>query len=240
VKVGTKSLLFGVHQILIHPWFVAYAWWLLYGIPLDPRYWVAFTVHDLGYWGKPNMDGPEGENHVLLGSRIMYWLFDWTRPWSRKNPKAGENGFGKKSDYLYWSSLVLYHSRFHAKREFKHYSKLCVADKLSFCLTPRCLYLTLANWSGEIHEYMERVRDKYAKENKFARNQKEWHAGVCKFIREWVSAHREGRPDEWTLSSGDFKRASVSEPLAEVQAECNRRPFTDQARAENGSDSRHL
>ena len=66
MNVGTRSLLFGVHQFAIHPWFVAAAWWRLYGFPFDPRLWVAFFVHDLGYWGKPNMDGAEGD---LAGGR---------------------------------------------------------------------------------------------------------------------------------------------------------------------------
>jgi hypothetical protein len=76
MQVGTRSVLFGVHQFLIHPLFVALAWWKLYGFPWDPRLWVAFFVHDLGYVGKPNLDGPEGERHVELGARIMHWLFD--------------------------------------------------------------------------------------------------------------------------------------------------------------------
>ena len=67
MKVGTKSVLFGAHQFLIHPPFVALAWWKLYGFPFDPRLWVAFYVHDIGYLGKPNMDGSEGESHVELG-----------------------------------------------------------------------------------------------------------------------------------------------------------------------------
>ena len=76
MKIGTKSILFGAHQFLLHPLFVALAWWQLYGFPWDPRLWVAFFVHDLGYWGKPNMDGPEGEEHPLLGAAIMGRLFD--------------------------------------------------------------------------------------------------------------------------------------------------------------------
>lgn len=64
MKVGTKSLLFGAHNIFIHPFLVFIAWWRLYGFPADPRLWVAFIVHDWGYLGKPNMDGPEGETHV--------------------------------------------------------------------------------------------------------------------------------------------------------------------------------
>src|SRR5258708_5910867 len=79
MTIGTKSILFGAHQFLIHPWFVAAAWWKLYGFPFDPRLWVAFFVHDLGYWGKPNMDGAEGETHVELGANIMSALFDGDR-----------------------------------------------------------------------------------------------------------------------------------------------------------------
>ena len=52
MNIGTKSVLFGAHQFLIHPWFVAWGWWTLYGFPWDPRLWVAFVVHDLGYIGK--------------------------------------------------------------------------------------------------------------------------------------------------------------------------------------------
>lgn len=64
MKIGTRSVLYGAHCFLLHPWFVAAAWWQLYGIPWDPRLWVAFFVHDIGYVGKPNMDGVEGEAQV--------------------------------------------------------------------------------------------------------------------------------------------------------------------------------
>lgn len=56
MKVGTKSVLFGVHFFLWHPILVFIGWWKLYSFPCDPRLWVAFIVHDLGYLGKPNMD----------------------------------------------------------------------------------------------------------------------------------------------------------------------------------------
>jgi hypothetical protein len=32
-------------------------------------------LHDLGYIQKENMDGPEGEEHVHLGSTIMGLIF---------------------------------------------------------------------------------------------------------------------------------------------------------------------
>ena len=63
-----------MHAILAHPFFVAYAWSKLFGFPLDPRLWLAFVVHDVGYLGKSNMEGPEGQQHVVLGGRIMGWL----------------------------------------------------------------------------------------------------------------------------------------------------------------------
>jgi len=71
MKVGTKSVIFGVHAVLIHSFFVAYGWWRLFGFPWDPRLWLAFLVHDIGYFGCPNMEGPEGQQHVVLGGRIM-------------------------------------------------------------------------------------------------------------------------------------------------------------------------
>ena len=40
MRVGTKSVIFGVHSILVHPFFVAYAWSRLFGFPWDPRLWV--------------------------------------------------------------------------------------------------------------------------------------------------------------------------------------------------------
>lgn len=79
MKIGTKSILFGAHCFFLHPWFVALAWWKLYGFPFDPRLWFVFFFHDFGYIGKPNMDGEEGEKHVELGAIIVSRLFDKRR-----------------------------------------------------------------------------------------------------------------------------------------------------------------
>ena len=46
MKLGTKSLLFGCHQFVLHPLFVLVAWWRLYGRP-SWRMVVAIIVHDL-------------------------------------------------------------------------------------------------------------------------------------------------------------------------------------------------
>lgn len=180
MKVGTKSVLFGAHQFLLHPMFVALAWWKLYGFPWNIRYWVAFFVHDLGYFGKPNMDGPEGETHVELGAKIMTKLF---------GPM--------------WGDFCLYHSRFYAKKARTHYSCLCVADKLSFIITPHWLYIPFATLSGEIYEYMEIIatgkrEGKYATTNAQITTKKMWHTGIVNYMTKWVEAHKTGKPDTWT------------------------------------------
>ena len=80
MRVGTKSVLFGVHAVWIHPFFVAWAWWKLFGFPWDFRLWVAFFVHDAGYLLQPQYGRIRGAAAMcFLGGRIMGWLFgaDW-------------------------------------------------------------------------------------------------------------------------------------------------------------------
>lgn len=130
MRIGTRSLLFGAHQFALHPFFLAIAWWKLYGFPIDPRLWVAFIVHDWGYWGRNNMDGEEGQRHPELGGRIMARLFG-----------------------AEWGDFTRLHSRYYAKIEDREPSPLCAADKLVLLVTPRWLYLPLVQLSGEAVEY---------------------------------------------------------------------------------------
>src|SRR6202521_1820051 len=74
MTIGTRSVLYGAHCAVLHPWFLAVAWSKLYGFPWDPRLWASFCLHDIGYISKPNMDGYEGETHVVLGIKIMSLL----------------------------------------------------------------------------------------------------------------------------------------------------------------------
>lgn len=177
MTVGTKSILFGAHQFLLHPFFVAEAWRRLYGFPWNPRLWVAFFVHDIGYLGKPNMDGPEGEQHVELGAMIMGWFF-------------GEQ----------LGHLCLYHSRFYAKKAGVKISRLGIADKLSIVLTPYWLYLPLVRLSGEWHEYVAQARNgKYSSMNLDDRNGlRAWFLSVQDYLARWVEEHKDGREDTWT------------------------------------------
>ncbi len=185
MNVGTKSLLIGVHQFLLHPLLVAIAWWKLYGVPWDPRLWLAFVVHDLGYWGKPNMDGPEGEKHVEWGACFM------------------DTWFGQE-----WGSLCRYHSRFAARRDGKQFSRLCVADKLVTTIEPWWLYLPRARLSGELSEYMSLTKassegSKYATMHVHHPNEKQWYLNIQRYLAAWVEEHKDCRPDTWTPTKGE-------------------------------------
>jgi hypothetical protein len=128
MKLGTKSLLFGVHQVIWHPIVVLRAWIYLYGWPTW-RELICIIVHDWGYWGKPNLDGREGLYHPLLGATIAWKLF-------------GEK-YGK---------LCLGHSRSYAKHNGVKLSKLCWADKYAFVFDPYWFYIIRAKLSGELKE----------------------------------------------------------------------------------------
>ena len=215
MRIGTKSVLFGVHCFLLHPWFVAIAWIKLYGFPFDPRIWIAFFVHDLGYWGKPNMDGLEGEMHVELGAKIMGFLFDkncnHTDCYKRSNldnirdynPRTTiENCHPILcNECNRWRNFSMYHSRYYAKKYDAQPSKLCFADKLSFIVTPRWLYLLLANVTGEINEYLENAKKSETNHWQPVEGQKKWHNQLCEYMTKWVEEHKDGSIDTWTISN---------------------------------------
>ncbi|HYM06054.1 MAG TPA: hypothetical protein VEU11_05795 [Terriglobales bacterium] len=186
MTVGTRSVLFGAHAFWLHPFWVAVAWWRSYRFPWDPRFWVAFFVHDLGYIGCPNMDGPEGERHVELGARIMRAIF-------------GEP----------WGSFTAAHSRYWAKRNRSQVSRLCVADKLAFVLIPAWLYLPMARATGELSEYMLPAEERQAGSAHFTERESrqlrspdagEWLDGLKNYARRWIEQHRNGCEDTWTVT----------------------------------------
>lgn len=220
MKVGTKSVLFGAHCFFIHPWFVGWAWWRLFGFPWDPRLWVAFFVHDLGYWGMPNMDGEEGERHPHFGAGIMGRLFDkpylkffsrgpaYHLPW-RDWPQQFEG------ETQSWYCFTFYHSRFLCKEYGHRPTKLCIADKLSVALEPWWFYLPRAIASGEIKEYMKRAgkrrpsseqpskydgepTSKYESMKLETSSRRAWFDAMTSYLRRWVEEHKDGRDDNWT------------------------------------------
>ena len=184
MRVGTKSVLYGAHCFFLHPWFVAYAWCKLYGFPFDPRLWLAFFLHDIGYIGKSNMDGTEGESHPEVGAGIMRKLF------------------GDK-----WGDFCLYHSRYYSKKRGVQPSKLCFADKLAIVYTPTWLYIPMATASGEIEEYLANAKKRETAHWKFVEfpddnnNKKLWHKQVKNYMVKWVNEHKNGAIDTWTNAS---------------------------------------
>lgn len=141
VRVGTKSVLFGAHAFWFHPYVVWRAFRRLYG--RQPIFWeaVAILVHDLGYWGKPNMDGPEGETHPEGGARIIHWLY--TKLHRSKCEWAASH----------WACWTKYHSRYYAHLHNAKPTELCWADKASIWFEPEWFYLFRTRLSGELLEY---------------------------------------------------------------------------------------
>lgn len=167
VPIGLKSLLFGGHQFLLHPLMLACAWYKLFGFPYDPRLWIAFIVHDWGYYNKKNMDGEEGETHPELGGWIMNYLF---------GPK--------------WGNFTLLHSKYYARHHDQPCSQLWAADKLATIITPRWIYLPLVKATGEIKEYMdEQISQKYSQEflnMSQGKGAEGWHQAVVDFMTKQV------------------------------------------------------
>jgi hypothetical protein len=141
MKIGTKSLLFGAHQFIIHPITVLLAWVKLYGLP-NWKECICIFIHDLGYYNCENMEGKEGLNHPRFGAMIAKnYLDTW------KNLYSVEPMSWKYHD------LCLYHSRSLAADFNESPSALCWADKLCVLYDPWWFYLPRVILSEEIHEY---------------------------------------------------------------------------------------
>lgn len=161
MRVGTKSLLFGGHQFLVHPSFVVVAWVRLYRGPPNPKELVCIIIHDWGYWGKPNMDGEEGELHPLWGARVASRLL-------------GKEYYG----------LTAYHSRSMARRDEAPLSRLCLADKLGVAMMPTWLWVLLTRLSGEVHEYMS--HRKYETPSHNHSSPSEFFHSYRRMVAKWV------------------------------------------------------
>lgn len=137
MKIGTKSLLVGAHQFVIHPVTVLAAWIKLYGLP-NWKECVCIFIHDWGYWNCEDMEGVEGRNHPWFAAR---WALDHL------------DVFIPPCNCHEYYDLCLAHSRSYAHDVGIPPSKLCWADKLCVLYDPWWLYLPRVILSGEIHEY---------------------------------------------------------------------------------------
>lgn len=158
MKIGTKSLLIGAHQILWHPFTVMLAWRELHGKWPDWRTAVCIFIHDLGYWGCSDMEGEEGQNHPYLAAQLALQYLD------------------DPNDLILnhvYADFCLFHSRTLAARFSRTPSPLCWADKLSVKFDPWWFYLFRVYLSGEIYEYRKEAAD--AGLFPLSRSDKDWY-----------------------------------------------------------------
>lgn len=189
MTIGTRSVLFGAHCFFLHPWFVAASWLRLYGLRrvicpssrvttsiFDWRLWVCFFVHDLGYIGKPDMDGKAGEQHPIWAADLVHRWFDRPYKWN-------------------WRDFAMYHSRFLARIDHREPSLFCWADKYAIYLTPSWLYIPLTRATGELDEYMK-INPREVKGH--GKDPWTWHRECRAYCRALALEHKDGRPDGWT------------------------------------------
>ena len=185
LPVGSRSLLFGVHQFIWHPITVAVAWRKIYGKWPTFLESLCILVHDWGYWGCPDMDGAQGKMHPVLGSRLAatwvarYFRFKyWSllplalvftkhgrtlvkRVWKEREVKFYlwqlRGSVNQISTRLAVEAhfLVRYHSRSLAKSENAPCSPLCAPDKLCVLFDPHWFYWLRATLSGEGREFRQ-------------------------------------------------------------------------------------
>lgn len=157
MNIGTKSLLFGSHQFILHPICVALAWHRLY--KRWPEWWqaICIVVHDWGYWGCGNMDGEEGTNHPERGAEIACCLmidiskFVWRRQFRfTHGPVKAIIHTSLREDA--WD-LCAGHSRHYAKLHNFETSPLMAADKMGIIIPPWWIHLPMFRASGELTEY---------------------------------------------------------------------------------------
>jgi hypothetical protein len=149
MNIGTKSLLFGVHQFIWHPITVALAFRKLYGRWPNWKEAICIFCHDLGYWGMPNMDGKEGKEHPFFGAALagrtiarILWL----------SGKTKYQAYAEGRWYFRWTAA---HSTAFAKQMSFGVSELYYADKACVLHEPRWFYLLRAKASGEVWEYVD-------------------------------------------------------------------------------------
>ncbi len=149
MRRGTATLLFGCHQFILHPIYVARAWRRLYGRP-GPGDLVAIIIHDWGYWGLKDVEGPEGLHHSRRPARVLRILgFKRLARQIEGHSGAWCNAAGIERSWLY------------------------AADKLGTAMMPSRLWARLARATGEIEEYQGHFR--LAGNSLIRRSPRAWH-----------------------------------------------------------------
>ena len=158
MKIGTKSLLFGVHQFILHPLLTLWGWVILYGWSAEKYglvWWkllVCFAVHDWGYWDRSDIDGDEGVYHVSKGAYLAHKMDCYTDNRYYNLCLLHSRSFSQ--EILYNRIDRFGHPRLHQWGiEARQPSMLCWADKLGTAMMPTWLWVFLARLSGELNEY---------------------------------------------------------------------------------------
>lgn len=164
MKIGTRSLLYGGHQFLLHPLLVYCAWIKVYHSA--PSFWetVAIGIHDWGYWGKPNIDGVEGEDHPRWAAEFLYYHTGRQDLWE----------------------LCNWHSRFQTRKYLgARPSRLCLADKMGIAFLPSWLWVFLCTVTGELKEYQ--ACEKYSSvETSMKKNPAAWFRRYRAAVYQWA------------------------------------------------------
>lgn len=156
MKIGTRTVLFGVHQFLWHPFTVYRAWRWLYG--RRPNWWqtIAIFFHDAGYIGLPNLDGKEGRQHPVRGAKLAG---DWAEFIAHFfcSPSVAT------SYQIATAELAVGHSRELSREIQKIPSLLCWADKACVLFDPPWFYLLRARLAGELPEFKRNAEPQIGK-----------------------------------------------------------------------------
>lgn len=129
ISVGTKSLLIGAHWPL-HLVQVALAWRWIYGAWPTWKEGIAIALHDIGYIGCKELDGPDGTRHPELGAVIA------------------ENLLGAE-----YGALVRGHSKGYADLVGVPLSKMYGADKAAHAFVWSRSYVLRTAITGELKQY---------------------------------------------------------------------------------------
>src|SRR6185436_3798247 len=136
MKIGTRSILYGVHAFWFHPIVVLLAWIRLYRRLPNWCQLIAIFCHDLGYKKLPNIDGEEGKRHPAKGAALAASIVAFFK--------------GRSWDTYFFSLL---HSRDAAAQVGLPVSALYAPDKYAIWFEPAWFYLLRARLSGEIREF---------------------------------------------------------------------------------------
>lgn len=220
MKIGTKSVLFGVHQFILHPLLLAIGWWKAYGFAQ-----VEIGAREVRDW---QVDGSGRRwrdtyrvrvSASLLSPRLWLAFFVHDIGYISKPNMDGAEGethpeLGARIMRAVcgepWGEFCLTHSRYYAKRLGRPVSPLCIADKWVILLEPSWLYLPRARASGELAEFLEVAKkrgavtmptDPLTVEERAAfltGDARVWHRTVKSYMRRWIAEHSGGKADTWT------------------------------------------